>query len=670
MGYTPENNPYIPGDPYSYDLKWMISEIKRISNLYDPLSQEFQALYNYVHDFLDNLDFPQEVSDKLEEMAADGTLYDILKPYFIEYVTPQMYGAAGDGIADDSQAIESAFNSGKNVYIPCGVYKITRMINVNVDRLLILGEKILTKTGAAADQAATIKADPAFIEDYMISFNGQLLGSQILNCAMQMFNLCIDCNDATGGVYIPNLYDNCLFTSVSILNVKPNKIGFYSPATDGNLTQTVQMESVWITGTVGTSSDSSSTPLMKIERWQECEFSNLKIIGTNTDCLHILGARGLLFNECSFAQRNITGGVFSTKGDGIGVKIRAFALPGEFTQISEHITFVNCLNEGCKYPLDIFATAQRLTGTFSGMSSADRGKTITQGANTGYIVDATTTSIYIILDDASTYFTTGSCSVGTISSTSTDYLSGGYKIINHKMMGNTEAVYRFEGISNSDIEIAQSAAGLVHKLIALNNYGVNFKYPYIPTAPSLFDFANSTLDGSMNIESAETLTLYAAGTLTLPIPALGLKLKVINNTGGGFNMQPYAGTTIDGFTSTPYYTNVVELIGISTTKWRMITGMHGFAVTVGSGGTLSNSVNTTSNASATISFRITLNAGSFTVNTPVVPRDNIYFLAYNETTNQAVPCVLTDTGLIQPRLVTLTSGDVIVVQVSFIPKVL
>lgn len=27
MGYTPENNPYIPGDPYSYDLKWMVEEI-------------------------------------------------------------------------------------------------------------------------------------------------------------------------------------------------------------------------------------------------------------------------------------------------------------------------------------------------------------------------------------------------------------------------------------------------------------------------------------------------------------------------------------------------------------------------------------------------------------------------------------------------------------------
>ena len=29
MGYTPENNPYIPGDPYSYDLAWMVEEVKK-----------------------------------------------------------------------------------------------------------------------------------------------------------------------------------------------------------------------------------------------------------------------------------------------------------------------------------------------------------------------------------------------------------------------------------------------------------------------------------------------------------------------------------------------------------------------------------------------------------------------------------------------------------------
>ena len=28
MPYTPNNNPYIPGDPYSYDLKWLVQKTK------------------------------------------------------------------------------------------------------------------------------------------------------------------------------------------------------------------------------------------------------------------------------------------------------------------------------------------------------------------------------------------------------------------------------------------------------------------------------------------------------------------------------------------------------------------------------------------------------------------------------------------------------------------
>lgn len=28
MAYSPQNNPYVPGDPYSYDLKWIVQRIK------------------------------------------------------------------------------------------------------------------------------------------------------------------------------------------------------------------------------------------------------------------------------------------------------------------------------------------------------------------------------------------------------------------------------------------------------------------------------------------------------------------------------------------------------------------------------------------------------------------------------------------------------------------
>lgn len=41
------------------------------------------------------------------------------------YATPQMYGAMGNGVADDTEAIQQAIDSGKSVYLSAGVYKIT-----------------------------------------------------------------------------------------------------------------------------------------------------------------------------------------------------------------------------------------------------------------------------------------------------------------------------------------------------------------------------------------------------------------------------------------------------------------------------------------------------------------------------------------------------------------
>lgn len=40
-------------------------------------------------------------------------------------VTPQMYGAVGNGVADDTTAIQAALNAHKKVYFPQGTYKIT-----------------------------------------------------------------------------------------------------------------------------------------------------------------------------------------------------------------------------------------------------------------------------------------------------------------------------------------------------------------------------------------------------------------------------------------------------------------------------------------------------------------------------------------------------------------
>lgn len=44
-------------------------------------------------------------------------------------ITPQMFGAIGDGVADDTDAVQAALDYGGEVYFPAGRYKVTRQLS-------------------------------------------------------------------------------------------------------------------------------------------------------------------------------------------------------------------------------------------------------------------------------------------------------------------------------------------------------------------------------------------------------------------------------------------------------------------------------------------------------------------------------------------------------------
>ena len=107
------NYEYPYTDPHRYNDDWMLNTIRQIASEWK------------------NLDVQDEVDKKLEEMVTDGTLGAIL----IGYVTPQMYGAKGDGSTDDTDAIKEALNvslqTKKPLFFPSGDYKISSQLEVN-----------------------------------------------------------------------------------------------------------------------------------------------------------------------------------------------------------------------------------------------------------------------------------------------------------------------------------------------------------------------------------------------------------------------------------------------------------------------------------------------------------------------------------------------------------
>ena len=92
MAYTPENNPYIPGDPYSYDLKWIVEHIKNIKNLEEASTYAAEAQAA-----------AESAGLSADRAEAAASIIDV------PFVTPEMFGAVGDGITDDSDALESCF---------------------------------------------------------------------------------------------------------------------------------------------------------------------------------------------------------------------------------------------------------------------------------------------------------------------------------------------------------------------------------------------------------------------------------------------------------------------------------------------------------------------------------------------------------------------------------
>lgn len=74
--------------------------------------EELQALYvqlkNYVDNYFTNLDVQEEINNKLDEMAESGELEEIIINYFKNLnVTYSQFGAKGDGITDDFEAIKN-----------------------------------------------------------------------------------------------------------------------------------------------------------------------------------------------------------------------------------------------------------------------------------------------------------------------------------------------------------------------------------------------------------------------------------------------------------------------------------------------------------------------------------------------------------------------------------
>lgn len=103
------------------------------------------------------------------------------------YVTPEQYGAVGDGVTDDSQAVQDACDAGYAVYFDSGkTYYLASTVTIDHDCHLFGGEgatiKTKTPTGGVAPNgivvAGTLKKTTTMTSDYVSAGTGDNSGNQ------------------------------------------------------------------------------------------------------------------------------------------------------------------------------------------------------------------------------------------------------------------------------------------------------------------------------------------------------------------------------------------------------------------------------------------------------------------------------------------------------------
>lgn len=168
---------------------YLLGVVKEAVNQVVENTDAFQELYNFVHDYFDNLDVQEQINNKLEQMFESGQLNELLN-LFIPYVTPEMYGAKGDGVTDDTKAFLNALDSGNPIRLSAKTYVVTfSNFNLSEKQLFGSGKENSVIINSGSSDAFGIVGTNTRLSDFKLVSN---TACDILTFSNSFTNHCIE----------------------------------------------------------------------------------------------------------------------------------------------------------------------------------------------------------------------------------------------------------------------------------------------------------------------------------------------------------------------------------------------------------------------------------------------------------------------------------------------